>query len=140
MIKGKPILPVAPDAIYNEMSARAAETPRSARPAAAAAQRLRFPGDRNEPAAVLRARGKCPAGRGRLRACPPRPRALPGPGQSWGQLGTGDLLPEPVAPLPACLFALESSCWVYGKARGALNPFRWNDLYPFYLLSSLQMI
>lgn len=47
---------LSPDAIYNEMSARAAETPRSARPAAAAAQRLRFPGDRNEPAAVLRAR------------------------------------------------------------------------------------
>lgn len=53
-----------PDAIYNVMSARAAETHRSARPAAAAAaaQSLRFPGDRNEPAAVLRPRGKFPPG------------------------------------------------------------------------------
>ena len=46
------------DTIYKVMSARAAETHRSARPAAAASQRLRFPGDHNEHVAVLRARGK----------------------------------------------------------------------------------
>lgn len=46
------------DTIYKVMSARAAETHRSAHPAAAASERLRFPGDHNEQAAVLRARGK----------------------------------------------------------------------------------
>lgn len=44
-------------AIYTVMRARAAETHRSARPAASS-QRLRFPRDHNEQAAVLRARGK----------------------------------------------------------------------------------
>lgn len=82
-----------PDAIYNVMSARAAETHRSARPAAAAAaQRLRFPGDRNEPAAVLRARGKCPPGTRAPGSLPGRGplgtelSALPVPGESWGRL------------------------------------------------------
>lgn len=42
-------------AIYTVMRARAAETHRSARPAASS-QRLRFPRDHNEQAAVLRAR------------------------------------------------------------------------------------
>lgn len=89
-----------PDAIYNVMSARAAETHRSARPAAAAAQRLRFPGDRNEPAAVLRPRGKFPPGARALRACRPaalRPPAAPGapsstppgPGRALGSGGNG---------------------------------------------------
>ena len=48
---------LSPDTIYNVMSARAAEKHQSARPAAAtASQRLRFPGDHNEQAAVLCAR------------------------------------------------------------------------------------
>lgn len=46
-----------PEAIYNVMTAPAAETHRSARPAAASV-RLRFAGDHNEQVAVLRARGK----------------------------------------------------------------------------------
>ena len=59
------------DTIYNVMSARAAETHRSAHPAAAASERLRFPGDHNEQVAVLRARGKSLV-RGRGHRCPGR--------------------------------------------------------------------
>lgn len=91
------------------MTARAAETHRSACPAAAT-QRLRFPRDHNEQVAVLRAHGKSLA-RGKpvpgtlapgvaaclLTSVPPRGwmgsqlNSLPLAGETGGQFGTGDL-------------------------------------------------
>lgn len=110
------------------MSARAAETHRSARPAAAS-KRLRFPGTTMNkllccalvvsPWASRRvpgAWGGCchlvsrppsgPAGR-RLHSLPPR-RGL---GSGWSRK---PLLSYAMLPL-GCLFTLQSSCWLYGR-------------------------
>lgn len=66
-----------PEAIYNVMTARAAETHWSARPAAAS-ERLSVAGDHNEQAAVLRAGGKslAPGRREAPRLPAPRPPDL----------------------------------------------------------------
>ena len=118
------------DTIYKVMSARAAETHRSARPAAAASERLRFPGDHNEQVAVLRARGKFlarDAGSGALGArggsSPPglRPaRLLMGQSStcSLSQERSGVRLEQEtsfklIVLLLGCPFTLESSCWAY---------------------------
>ena len=118
------------DTIYKVMSARAAETHRSARPAAAASERLRFPGDHNEQVAVLRARGKFlarDAGSGALGArggssppglptCPPvdgtKFNLLPFPGEIWVRLEQETSF-KLIVLLLGCPFTLESSCWAY---------------------------
>lgn len=95
------------NAIYNVMTARAAETHRSACPAAAT-QRLRFPWDHNEQVAVLRAGGKSLAQGKRVRdpgnwgGCLSPDSLLPAdgwveaplhpsPGEAGGQFATGHL-------------------------------------------------
>lgn len=141
------------------MSARAAETHRSAHPAAAASERLKFPGDHNEQVAVLRARGKSLV-RGRGHRCPGRlgrllaSRSLDLPEDWWGKSSTCFLSQERfgvrleqetsfklIVLLLGCPFTLESSCWVYGEETSS-GPFlfEWFFIHSIYCLSSSQMV
>lgn len=111
--------------IYTVMPAPAAETHRSARPAAAA-QRLRFPGDHNEQAAVLRAAGKCLAQGSRcpnlgtwvaaclLTSVPPQ-RTDPNLSPESLRVSLEQETSSKLTMLLGRPFTLESSCWVMEK-------------------------